>query len=176
MANRRPEGDIAVKLSVRVNDREASLEFVREGGRCRFRFGGSPEQDAALEEVEPGVYSVLVNGRSYEAKIEPGVEGVFVTVAGRRFAVDVRDPRRWDASWRGRHGEGRQNVATPMPGKVVRVLVSEGDSVEAGQGVAVVEAMKMQNEMKAPKAGRIVSLAAREGETVTAGQVLAVIE
>ncbi|HSB13592.1 MAG TPA: acetyl-CoA carboxylase biotin carboxyl carrier protein subunit, partial [Bryobacteraceae bacterium] len=64
----------------------------------------------------------------------------------------------------------------PMPGKVVRVLAAEGDLVEAGQGLLVVEAMKMQNEVKAPKAGRVAALAAREGGTVAAGDVLAVIE
>jgi biotin carboxyl carrier protein len=63
-----------------------------------------------------------------------------------------------------------------MPGKVVRVLVSEGGAVEAGQGIAVIEAMKMQNEMKAPKRGRIAALPVREGATVAAGEVLAVIE
>ena len=68
------------------------------------------------------------------------------------------------------------NIAAPMPGKVVRLLVAEGDAVEAGQGLLVVEAMKMQNEMKAPKPGTVVSLTAREGATVAAGEVLAAIE
>jgi biotin carboxyl carrier protein len=63
-----------------------------------------------------------------------------------------------------------------MPGKVVRVLVAPGDSVEAGQGVAVVEAMKMQNEMKASRAGKVLSVPAKEGATVAAGEVLATIE
>lgn len=165
-----------MKVSVTVNGREAPLRWERDAGGLRYQFGDGPEQSASLEEVEPGVYSVLVNGRSYEAKIEAGLEGVFVAVAGRRLAVAVRDPRRWDPSRRARHGEGRQNVAAPMPGKVIRLLVSDGDTVVVGQGVAVVEAMKMQNEMKAPKAGRVVSLLAAQGDTVTAGQVLAVIE
>ena len=63
-----------------------------------------------------------------------------------------------------------------MPGKVIRTLVSQGDMVEAGQGIAVVEAMKMQNEMKSPKAGRVVELKAAAGDTVSAGSVLAVVE
>jgi biotin carboxyl carrier protein len=62
-----------------------------------------------------------------------------------------------------------------MPGKIVRVLAAVGDMVEAGQGVVVVEAMKMQNEMKAPRAGRVVTLSAREGASVSAGEVLATI-
>jgi biotin carboxyl carrier protein len=79
-------------------------------------------------------------------------------------------------SGRGRIGEGLQSVSAPMPGKVVRVLVTEGQSVAAGQGIAVVEAMKMQNEMKAPKSGRVIQLKVREGETVGTGEVLALIE
>jgi biotin carboxyl carrier protein len=62
-----------------------------------------------------------------------------------------------------------------MPGKVVRVLVAVGDEVAAGQGLLVVEAMKMQNEMKAPRPGKVLSLSAAEGSTVTAGEVLATI-
>jgi len=131
---------------------------------------------AEIVAVEPGVYSVLLEGRSYEARVEESNGSVIVFIDGHRFEVEIRDPRR-----RSRHGgppggEGRLNVAAPMPGKVVRLLVAEGDSVTAGQGLLVVEAMKMQNEMKAPKAGRVVTLAARQGATVAAGEVLAVIE
>jgi biotin carboxyl carrier protein len=67
--------------------------------------------------------------------------------------VEVRDPRAISSQGKSGLGEGRQTVNAPMPGKVVRLLVSEGDEVEAGAGLVVVEAMKMQNELKAPKAG-----------------------
>ena len=69
-----------------------------------------------------------------------------------------------------------QTIASPMPGKVVRVLVAAGDTVELGQGIVVVEAMKMQNEMKAKRAGRVLEMTAKEGATVVAGEVLATIE
>jgi biotin carboxyl carrier protein len=72
--------------------------------------------------------------------------------------------------------EGVETITAPMPGKVVRVLVAPGDAVEAGQGLVVVEAMKMQNEMKASLAGRVATVPAREGATVAAGEVLATIE
>ena len=71
---------------------------------------------------------------------------------------------------------GRQNIAAPMPGKVVRVLVSVGDTVEPGQGLIVVEAMKMQNEMKSPKAGIVAEIKTKDGATVAAGEILIVIE
>ena len=63
-----------------------------------------------------------------------------------------------------------------MPGKVVRILVAAGDEVAAGQGIVVIEAMKMQNEMKAPRAGRVAAIQARENDSVVAGAVLAVID
>jgi biotin carboxyl carrier protein len=126
--------------------------------------------------VEPGVYSVLVDGRSYEARVEESDGCAIVFIDGHRVEVEIRDPRRWSRQT-GRPGvEGRSNVAALMPGKIVRLLVAEGDTVSAGQGLLVMEAMKMQNEMKAPKAGRVVSLTAREGATVAAGEVLAAIE
>jgi biotin carboxyl carrier protein len=132
--------------------------------------------DAQIAAVEPGVYSVLLEGRSYEARVEQSDSCVVVFIDGHRFEVEIRDPRRWSRQTAGRGVEGRLNVAAAMPGKIVRVLVAEGDPVAAGQGLLVVEAMKMQNEVKAPKAGRVVSLSARAGATVAAGDVLAAIE
>jgi len=71
---------------------------------------------------------------------------------------------------------GAAEIVSPMPGKIVRVLVEVGTQVETGTGIVVVEAMKMQNEMKSPKAGVVVSINAETGATVNAGDVLAVIE
>jgi acetyl/propionyl-CoA carboxylase alpha subunit len=126
--------------------------------------------------VEPGVYSVLMNGRSYEARVEQSDGCLIVVIDGHRFEVEIRDPRRWSRHTTKPGIEGRLHVTAAMPGKIVRLLVAEGDTVAAGQGLLVVEAMKMQNEMKAPKAGCVVSLTAREGATVAAGDVLAAIE
>jgi biotin carboxyl carrier protein len=131
---------------------------------------------AQIAVVEPGVYSVLLDGRSYEARVEQSDDGVVVFIGGHRFQVEIRDPRRWSPQ-AGKPGiEGRLNVVAPMPGKVVRLLAAAGDTVAAGQGLLVVEAMKMQNELKAPKAGRVLTLPAPEGATVAAGEVLAVVE
>ena len=129
-----------------------------------------------IEAVEPGVYSVLMNGRSYEARVEQSDGCLIVVIDGHRFEVEIRDPRRWSRHTTKPGIEGRLHVTAAMPGKIVRLLVAEGDTVAAGQGLLVVEAMKMQNEMKAPKAGCVVSLTAREGATVAAGDVLAAIE
>lgn len=128
-------------------------------------------------EVEPGTYSILIGGHSYEVRTGPLPEGqTWVDVAGRRQHLDLRDPRNGRPGSGTASRSGQATLKAPMPGKVVRILVAEGDIVEAGQGLAVVEAMKMQNEMKAPRAGVVKSIKAREGATVAAGEALMVIE
>lgn len=166
-----------MKLSIRRGGEERAIELQREGPECRFRLDGEAERRAEVQEPEPGVYSVLMDGRSFEARVENGTNGaVVVSIEGHRFEIEVRDPRRYRSSGGRRGAEGVQKIVAPMPGKVVRVLVKPGEMVEAGQGVAVVEAMKMQNEMRAPKAGRVVSVPVSEGAAVAAGAVLATIE
>lgn len=134
------------------------------------------EQLSAATEVEPGVYSVLLEGASYEIRIRKTSQGLSIDAAGRRFSAEIHDPR--DASRRSRAsiGSGRQNIVAPMPGKVIRVLVNAGDSVEAGQGLIVVEAMKMQNEMKAARPSKVIEVRAQAGQTVGAGDTLVVLE
>jgi biotin carboxyl carrier protein len=106
---------------------------------------------------QPRVFEVHLRGASYEVKI--------IDAKRLRSGQTVRS-----------HNHGVAQILAPMPGKVVRVLVELGAEVEAGAGVVVVEAMKMQNEMKAPKAGTVVVLSASAGATVNAGDVLAMIE
>ncbi|HVX65094.1 MAG TPA: biotin/lipoyl-containing protein [Bryobacteraceae bacterium] len=159
-----------MKLTTTLDGRTLELELEREGDLWRAN-----GRTASVLEVEPGIYSVLLDDRSYEARIEPRDDAWAVTIGRRRFLIAVADPRRRSRKPRPA-GEGRQAVVSPMPGKVVRVLVASGDSVEAGQGLIVIEAMKMQNELKAPRAGRVSALTAREGATVAAGDALAVIE
>ena len=126
-------------------------------------------------EVEPGVFSVLVGGRSFEVRLA-GAPPNSATAQGRRFSVEVRDPRNVSRGAKSTVGSGRQNIVAPMPGKVIRMLVKPGDEVEAGQGLAVVEAMKMQNEMKAPHAARVLDVRGGDGDTVAAGETLVVLE
>lgn len=127
-------------------------------------------------EVEPGVYSVLIDGRSFEIRVLPGGAASIVEAQGRRFNVEVRDPRNASRSSKSALSGGRQNVTAPMPGKIIRVLVNKGDAVESGQGLVVVEAMKMQNEMKAPRAAQVIDVRVGDGDTVAAGETLVVLE
>jgi len=116
-----------------------------------------------------------MEGRCYDARVEETAAGLVVVIDGFRFEIEVRDPRRWSRKTGTHGGEGVQTLAAPMPGKVVRVLAAPGDMVEAGQGILVVEAMKMQNEMRAARAGRILGVTVKEGATVAAGEILATI-
>ena len=162
-----------MKLALTVNGAEKQVEILAQAPEWRFRVDGK-ERQALVTVVEPGVYSILLEGRVYEASMDRAGQTLVVTVEGERFEVEVRDPRGWSRkSVVG--SQGAAALSAPMPGKVVRVLVAAGDVVEAGQGLLVVEAMKMQNEIKAPRAGQVISLTAREGATVAAGEPLATI-
>jgi biotin carboxyl carrier protein len=101
-----------------------------------------------------------------------------VLVRGQVARVDVADERRLRlrAGSAGFTAEGKQVINAPMPGKVVKVLVKVGDEVKEGQGLVVVEAMKMENELKSPKAGKVVELLAKEGTTVENNAKLVVVE
>ncbi len=163
-------------VDVQIDDAHTHLEVEREGDRYRFRLGDQHERQAQLIEVEPGIFSVLLDGRSYEAHAETGPGCAWITIRGHRFRVAITDPRRWSSRRAGAHGPEREDVIAPMPGKIVRLLVEPGQAVEAGQGIVVMEAMKMQNEMKAHRAGRVAAIPVHAGETVAAGAVLATIE
>jgi len=164
-----------MKLLLTINGAENVIDVLALAPACRFQFGDAPERHAHVETPEPGVYSVLMDGRSYDACVEETPNHLVVSLNGFRFEIEARDPRRWSPKAAGRGGDGVQTIASNMPGKVVRVLVTLGDAVEAGQGIVVVEAMKMQNEMRSPRAGKVLSLSAKEGATVAAGEVLATI-
>src|SRR5579872_4303286 len=160
-------------LDIQIDDSHARLEIHQQGDTYRFRLGDQPERQAQLIEVEPGVYSVLLDGRSFEAHAESGTDCAWITIRGHRFRVAVNDPRRWSSRRAGAHGHEREEILAPMPGKVVRLLVEPGQAVERGQGIVVIEAMKMQNEMKSHRAGRVAAIPVRAGETVAAGAILA---
>jgi biotin carboxyl carrier protein len=165
-----------MKLDVTIDGAASQFEILAPTPACRFQLGDGPIREAHVELPEPGVYSVLMDGRSYDARVEEHPDCLVVVIDGFRFETEVRDPRRWSPKAGRRGADGLQTVTAPMPGKLVRVLVAPGDTVEPGQGLVVVEAMKMQNEMKAPRAGKVLSIPVKEGATVAAGEVLATLE
>lgn len=165
-----------MKYEVRISGKTRLVELERQGDGWQARLDG--EADVAdVVETAPNTFSILVSGQSHQISVTPSSDGGLELVTGGfEFSAAVTDPR----SWRGRrHGgaeaEGRQQIAAPMPGKIVRLLVKAGDAVEAGRGLLVIEAMKMQNEIRSPKSGTVERVLVREGQAVNAGEVLCVV-
>ncbi len=148
------------------------MEGGTAGGVRRFRIG-SQTGEAHCEEITPGVYSLLINGHSYEAYVSKGPDAVadayFVVVGMRRYVVGWRDPRRWRCAGSSLEAEGPQEIVAPMPGKIAKTLVTEGQNVKRNQGLLVIEAMKMQNELRAPRSGRVERIYMVEGQGVETG-------
>jgi biotin carboxyl carrier protein len=163
-----------MKFEVLINSTRRIVELERDANKWRVSLDGEPA-DADVAEIAPNIFSVLLDGKSYEIRVTSNPLGTLTLQTGRHeFTAEVLDPR----AWRGRrHGaleaEGRQQILAPMPGKIVRVLVQAGEKVQAGQGLLVVEAMKMQNEIRSPKSGSVERLLVKEGQPVNAGETLA---
>jgi len=164
-----------MKTWVRIGDKTLRVELpenILEGGRHAC----TVEQRAVAADVSPLAnegLSLIVDGKQYRCVLD----GDAIIIAGRRYEFAVADPRALEGSGgAGESGSGPRAVKAPMPGRVVRVLVGEGDEVDAMQGVVVIEAMKMQNELKVPRGGRVSKVAVMADTTVEAGQVLIVIE
>jgi biotin carboxyl carrier protein len=161
---------------VTIDGKRFRLELERTAGLWRCLLDGREVRvDAALARRD--VLSVLIEGKAYEIKRERTATDVHLWVGSTRYAAELRDPR----SLRSRKTEtqddqGPKKLITAMPGKVVRILIREQDEVEAGQSILVVEAMKMQNEIKSPKKGTVRRIVASEGDNVNPGDVLAIVE
>ena len=151
------------------------LELDRAGNRWTCQLDGRAiEVDAVV--ARPDVLSLRIGNKAYEIKCERVGNDLHLWVGSARFAAEVRDPRSLRGRPRAVDDHGPRKLTAPMPGKVVRVLVRQGVVVEAGTGVLVVEAMKMQNEIKSPKKGTIQKILVSEGAAVNAGDVLAIVE
>lgn len=161
---------------VTIDGKDFRLELQRAETSWQCRVNGSDLKiDAVLARRD--VLSILIDGKAYEIKREQTPTDTHLWVGSVRYLAELRDPR----SLRGRKGAGAEDkgpkkIFAPMPGKVVRMLVDQGQPVEAGQSILVVEAMKMQNEIKSPKKGTLQKIVAIEGANVNAGDVLAIVE
>jgi biotin carboxyl carrier protein len=166
-----------MKYEIHIAGKTRSVELHRDGARWQISLDGAAT-DADAIEIAPGIFSILLNGASHEVRVAPNPDGSLTIQDGpNEFKVEVGDPRSWRSRKQGAiEAEGRQKIVAPMPGKVIRLLVKPGDKVEAGQGLLVVEAMKMQNEVKSPKTGTVEKLLAKENQLVTAGDTLAWID
>jgi biotin carboxyl carrier protein len=162
-----------MRYSVSIAGKTFEVDLIGSRGSWECAVNGR-KLPLDVREIGPGSLSLLLDGKSYAVRREP--EHV-VFVNNRPYPATVEDPR----SWRGRQGRdsshaGPQKLTSSMPGKVVRILAREGEQVQAGQGIVVLEAMKMQNEIMTPKAGTLQKLHAREGANVNPGETLAIID
>jgi biotin carboxyl carrier protein len=166
-----------MKIELEIDGQTRPVEIApgKAKGRWTIRIDGAiVESDACL--LRPGVLSLIVGGTSHRVVLDDDLADPALHLDGRRIVWQADDPRSFRR--RRRHGgtEGPVTLKASMPGRVVRVLVQRGAQVGAHQGVVVIEAMKMQNELKSPKEGRVAELRVVPGDTVASGQVLAVIE
>ncbi len=151
-----------MKLKAIIGETEEEVGLELAGGRVNAWIGARAYELEARE-IEDGVYLFFIGNRVVECRVDEAIK-----------IVDPKRLRSGQNSSGGHHGIAQ--IVAQMPGKVVRVHVEAGATVEKGAGVLVVEAMKMQNEMKSPRAGVIVSVNVKPGDTVNAGDVLAVLE
>jgi biotin carboxyl carrier protein len=173
-----PDKDFEMKLRAIIRDVEIDVEVRREAGQVFATVDGREYQLEA--HPSPSGVTLMVDGQVFDCRVEGqpvSGQSVDVVVGTDQYAVTLTDPKRLrGAAAASASADGAARIVAPMPGKIVRVLVAQGETVEAGAGIVVVEAMKMQNEMKAPKAGTVVTLNVEVGSTVNGGDVLAIIE
>ncbi len=163
-----------MRFSAKAGREILDVTIERRNGTYSVEIDGE-HYEVDCHKLEADFYSFLIGGRSYEVSVEASRNGYRVRHGAAEQLVTLSDPGR-QAREKRADTKGTAAVVSAMPGKVVRVLVSVGDKVEAGQGVMVVEAMKMENEITAPKPGRVSSIAVQPEETVESGGELLVIE
>jgi biotin carboxyl carrier protein len=168
-----------MRLHATIADYQTDILIQDDGARVRAEIDG---RGYTLDVRESGVlgYVLIADAAVFDCRVDgrpDSGKSITVIVGATEYSVTLIDPKRLrGASGAVAPADAAARIVAPMPGKVVRVLVSVDDQVETGAGIVVVEAMKMQNEMKSPKTGTVVTLNVDVGATVNAGDVLAVVE
>jgi biotin carboxyl carrier protein len=167
-----------VKFKVEAGERTFELDLQEAGTSVQYAVTGATQisGQASLVPISPGVYSILLGTRSITVNLSKGQGQYETSSGGRRLFLTVADKRDRAERQRAGVGAGPVEVRAQMPGKIISLLVAPGTEVEAGQSLLVIEAMKMQNELKSPKSGIVSKLLVSEGETVAANHRLVVIE
>jgi biotin carboxyl carrier protein len=169
-----PSGERSGRFRVTLDRQTRVFDVIRSGDH-RLLLLEVPHDEAGTARSDGD--APVVAHRVHEVQVSPGAAGdVLITLAGRCVAATVNGRRIGHPGEAGAHAHGEQSVIAPMPGRVVRVLVAAGDEVAAKQPLVVVEAMKMENELRATRAGRVKEVSATPGTSVEAGRVLVVIE
>lgn len=165
-----------MKLRALLDDHDCEVSTEEKEGRLRVIVDGRL-YNLEVQKPEDNSYLMFNDSRVYDIRVEHKSHDNFEVKLNRRpFLISIVDPRRLRTDENtDRHHQGPIEIAAQMPGKVVRVLVEPGARVEKGTGIVVVEAMKMQNEIKTPRAGTVISVNVSAGNTVNAGEVLATV-
>lgn len=167
-----------MKFTVEAGGATFELELQENGTSVQYKIAGTAEVsgEASLVPVSPGVYSVLLGTKSVTINLSK-TEGQYEAACeGRRLFLSIADKRDRAERQRSDAGAAPAEVRAQMPGKIISLLVQPGVEVAAGQSLLVIEAMKMQNELKSPKAGTVSRVHVSEGETVPANHRLVVVE
>ena len=168
-----------MKLRVTIGGESRSLDLSESPDDFDYRLQAGEKElsgRASIVETSPGHYSILLGTRSFAAHVDKGSPDAHIQISGRFFQIGVADARDRSGKAAARAALGPLEICAPMPGKVVKLLVEIGAEVEPGQGLIVVEAMKMQNEMKAPRGGKVLQVGVKEGDSVAASQKLMLLE
>jgi biotin carboxyl carrier protein len=161
---------------VTVGDKTHRVELVRFGTEWQCKVD---DRSLSVNTVitTQGVLSLILDGHSWQVMQESTATETNIVIGHERFSTTMPDPRSLRSRRRDGGGDkGPKKITAPMPGKVIRILAQAGDEVQAGQGVLIIEAMKMQNELKSPRQGKVRKLLVEEGALAEAGQILAEIE
>jgi acetyl/propionyl-CoA carboxylase alpha subunit len=165
-----------MKREILIEGKPFVFTFDRESGREKISSSSGTHEIKYLP-LPDGRRLCIVDGRVIEWSSPNGNRLRLVRSGGRLYHLDVLDPRRTRGGAAGFEGAGgRAELAAPMPGKVVRVLKSAGEEIEAGRGVVVLEAMKMENELRSPITGIVTVMNVKPGQSVETGELVAVIE
>jgi len=167
-----------MKLRVDIDGERHLIALGKNGTLEDYALDDAPGGSASVEEVRPGVFSILIGSRSFTVNVAARGEDDFevVSIGQLPHIVSVTDERDRIAPADAASLKGPVSIRAQMPGKIIVLLVDEGAKVEAGQGLIVAEAMKMQNEIKAPRSGVVVKIDVVAGVTVAAGETLMVLE
>jgi biotin carboxyl carrier protein len=165
-----------MKYVATVNDDIRVVEIQNDGERYRVRVGDE-SWDVDARVTAPGVYSLLIDGVSYTAGVLDRDGVCLVDVGGESYEIVVEEQTRHTIRTRGgaTGGTRSRTLTAPLPGKISRVAVRPGDTVQAGDTLLVIEAMKMENEFKASGAGTVAEVRVAAGQAVNAGDVLIVM-
>ena len=165
---------------ISIKDRTATIELLNRVGARALIAVDDHKYDLDIVEVEKGVYSILYNGHSYNVELIEGDSGkkYIVNTFAKTFNVEIIDAETKYINNRnqGLEVEGANHILSPMPGKIVKIPVSVGESVTAGQTLIVVEAMKMQSEFKSTGNKIVQAILVKEGDTVDSHQLMIKLE